>query len=304
MARKIILAGGNGFLGSALIRRLRARGDEVVVLTRARPVPRGEGVREVQWSPPAMGDWACELESANAMVNFAGASIDRVHTEENRRLIIASRVEAIRALGAAVRACSRPPRAWVQSSAVGFYGDGPGRCDEQTPPGNTFQANVCRQWEAAFAEECPAALRGVVLRLGVVLGNSGGAFPRLERVVKFFAGGAAGDGRQGISWILLDDVESIFLRALDDETMRGTYNACAPEPVSNAVFMRRLREVLDRPWSPPAPAFAIRLIAPTFLQTDPGLVLEGQYVVPARLEAEGFRFQAPQLGDALAKLVR
>lgn len=303
MASKIILAGGSGFVGSALARHFRDRGDDVVVLTRSRSRVREDGVREVQWDGRSVGGWAAELEGAAALINLAGASIDCVHTEENRRRILESRVDAVRALGAAVRGCGRPPAAWVQASAVGFYGSGPGRCDEGTPPGSGFKADVCVQWEVAFADSCPAAVRGVVLRLGVVLGKQGGAFPRLESLARFFLGGAAGNGRQGISWVRLDDLVAILARAAEDAAWRGTYNACAPEPVSNAEFMRMLREVLDRPWSPPAPAWAIRLFAPAFLGTDPSLVLAGQYAVPARLLAGGFAFRAPDLRTALRGLV-
>lgn len=303
MANQIVLAGGSGFVGSALARHYRNRGREVVVLTRSRSRVRGDGVREVQWDGRTAGAWAEELEDAAAVINLAGASIDCVHTPENRQRILESRVDAVHALGAAARACRRAPAAWVQVSAVGIYGSGSGRCDERTPPGSGYLAEVCVRWEAAFERECPAETRGVVLRVGVVLGRAGGAFPRLERVARFFLGGAAGNGRQGISWIRLDDLVAIIARAVDSPAMRGVYNACAPEPVANAEFMRTLREVLDRPWAPPAPAWAIRLVAPTFLGTDASLALEGQYAVPARLLAEGFPFRASELRAALRELV-
>ena len=302
MSQRIVLAGGTGFIGAALARRLRERGAEVVVLTRSAPRRRGDGVREVAWDGRTAGDWARELEGAHAVINLAGSTINCVHTPENRRRIVASRLDAVRALGAAVRAAATPPAAWVQASAVGFYGHTAQRCAEDAPAGTGFKPDVCVQWEAAFAAECPAAVRGVVLRVGVVLGRKAGAYPPLARVTKCFLGGAAGRGRQGISWILLDDLEEIFLRAVSDDTMRGTYNACAPEPASNADFMRTLRSVLRRPWAPPAPAFLLRIVAPLVMKTDASLVLEGQYAVPARLLAEGFRFKAPRLISALTAL--
>ncbi len=303
MGNKIVLAGGSGFVGSALARHYRDAGWDVVVLTRSRSRVRPDGVREVQWDGRTAGAWAAEVDGAAALINLAGSTIDCVHTPENRRLILESRVDSVRVLGAAVRAAARPPAAWVQTSAVGIYGTGPGRCHERTPPGASFKAGVCVQWEAALAEACPPGVRAVVLRVGVVLGRQGGAFPKLERVARFFLGGAAGDGRQGISWIRLDDLVAIYARAVESAAMTGVYNACAPEPAANAEFMRTLREVLDRPWAPPAPAWAIRLVAPVFLRTDPSLVLEGQYAVPARLLAEGFAFRAPDLRTALRGLV-
>jgi uncharacterized protein (TIGR01777 family) len=330
----MVLAGGTGFIGAALARRFRERGHEVVVLTRSVPRRRSDGVREVQWDPAAVRNegqpgadptidyptqagrrsnpigyfgggppgWAAALEGADAVINLAGSSIATVHTAENRRRILESRLASVHALGAAVQACAQPPRVWVQASAVGIYGTGAARRDETAPTGGAFPADVCVAWEAAFRAACPPAVRDVVLRVGVVLGRKGGAYPRLARVAQLFLGSAAGDGAQGISWILLDDLEEIFLRAVSDATMRGVYNACAPEPVSNAEFMRELRASLGRPWSPPVPAFALRIAAPLVMRTDPSLVLEGQFVVPARLEAAGFRFRAPRLAGALRAL--
>lgn len=310
MSPRVVIAGGTGFIGAALARSLRERGNEVVVLTRFPPRRRGDGVREVQWHPrtdakEAAGPrspWWGELAGARAVINLAGASIDCVHNAENRQRILQSRVDAVHALGAAAAAADRPPAAWVQASAVGYYGTGPARCDETAPAGTGFKADVCRAWEGAFAAACPAAVRPVVLRIGVVLGRSGGAYPRLARVARLFLGGAAGDGRQGLSWVLIDDLVAIFLRAVEHEPMRGAYNACAPEPVANADFMRALRASLRRPWAPPAPAWAIRVVAPLVLRTEPDLVLKGQFALPARLEAEGFRFRAPRLSSALAAL--
>lgn len=322
MAPKVILAGGTGFIGSALARRFRERGHEVVVLTRSTPRRRGDGVREVQWDPTrnaatgpeaeasSMGDragaseaWRTELGGARAVINLAGASIACVHTPANRERILGSRLDAVHALAAAMRSGAQPPpRVWVQASAVGIYGAGGERRDEAAPAGAGFLADVCRRWEETFRAARPADVRDVTLRVGVVLGRRGGAYPPLARATRWFLGGAAGSGRQGLSWILLHDLEEIFLRVVADDAMRGVYNACAPEPVTNAEFMRELRASLGRPWSPPAPAFAIKLIAPLVLRTEPSLVLEGQFAVPARLQAAGFRFQAPRLGPALTAL--
>ena len=304
MAQRIVLAGGSGFLGAALARRFRERGHEVVVLTRSTPRRRGDGVREAQWDGRGVGEWTREIDGAHAVINLAGSTINCVHTPENRARILGSRLDSVRALGAAIRAVGRPPVVWIQTSAVGIYGHTEKRCDENAPAGTGFLADVGVQWEAAFAAECPAAVRGVVLRVGVVLGRKGGAFPPLYDLASWYLGGRAGDGRQGLSWILQDDVEEICLRAAMDEAMRGTYNTCAPEPASNEDFMRLLREVLDRPWAPPAPAWAVRFTAKWLMKTDPALVLEGQFAVPARLLAEGYRFKAPRLVTALTALAR
>ncbi|MFI5337424.1 MAG: DUF1731 domain-containing protein, partial [Opitutales bacterium] len=201
-------------------------------------------------------------------------------------------------------ACAGPPAAWVQASATGYYGIvEKGRCAEEAPAGSDHLAQVCRQCEAAFASACPAAVRPVVLRIGVVLGRKGGAFPPLARAAGMFLGGPAGSGRQGLSWIHQTDMEEIFLRTIEEEALRGTYNACAPEPASNAEFMATLRHVLHRPWAPAMPAFVLRPVARRIMGVEPSLLLDGQYAVPARLEAAGYQFKFARLSRALADLV-
>ena len=314
MGKKVILAGGSGFIGTMLARRFRADGWEVVVLTRRPSVVRADGVSEVQWpARPVVGSnptsyethgaWIQTLDGADALVNLAGRSVNCVHTPENQREILESRLDSTRVLGAALAQCRQPPPVWVQSSAVGFYGPGSlPSVDEQTPAGTTFLAGVCAKWEAEFTATCPGSVRPVVLRLGLVLGAHGGAFPPLARITRCFLGGAAGDGHQGISWIHEADLAAVIIRAINLETMRGPYNACAPGPVSNAEFMRTLRRALHRPWCPPAPSFLVGAVAKFASRTDPSLVLEGQFVTPARLLAEGFAFTYSQLPSALRDL--
>lgn len=236
-------------------------------------------------------------------MNFTGRSVNCVHTPENRQQILGSRLDSVRVLGAVLAGLPRQPRSWVQCSGAGFYGPrGDERCEETTASGSDFLAQVCRRWEEEFAAACPAEVRPVVLRLGMVLGREGGVFPLLARLARRGLGGAAGHGRQGMSWIHLEDAVGIFAQVANDEKLHGAYNACAPEPVANADFMRALRRAVHRPWSPPAPAFAVRWAARYFLRTDPSLVLEGQFVVPARLTAAGFRFRFPRVKEAFANL--
>jgi uncharacterized protein (TIGR01777 family) len=274
----------------------------VVVLSRE---PRAEApFREVRWDGATRGGWAPELEGAAAVVNFAGRSINCVHTPENRREILASRLTAVTALGQGWAVAKNPPPIWVQCSATGFYGNAGDRlCDESQPPGPGFLSDVCRRWEETFAALALPGVRRVVLRLGVVLDAEHGALPPLAKLTRRFLGGSVGNGRHSISWIHRDDVTAIFQRALERPELSGTYNACAPGPVTNAAFMRELRAVLGRPWSPPAPAFAVRLAAGPLMGVDASLALEGQRCVPARLQAAGFTFAHAEAGEALRDLL-
>lgn len=305
---KIVLAGGSGFLGRALTRRLAADGAEIVVLTRDPDLyPRSvdlPAVRAVWWNGETGGAWAAELEGASALVNFSGRSINCVHTLENGREILESRVKAVQALGKGWARTRHPPPVWIQCSATGFYGNGGDRvCDETLPSGPGFLAEVCRRWEEAYAAEDLPEVRRVVLRLGIVLDPAHGALPPLARLVRRFAGSAAGSGRQYTSWVHRDDALAAFAAVLQRPELSGVYNVCAPFPVTNAEFMRELRRVLGRPWAPPAPEFAVRLLAGRLMGVDPSLALHGQRCAPQRLLAAGFQFQHPALAGALRDLL-
>ncbi|MBO6513913.1 MAG: TIGR01777 family oxidoreductase [Phycisphaerales bacterium] len=302
--RKYILAGGSGFLGMNLARSLTSQGAQVVILSRSAPgqSQSDASLRSVQWDGETLGPWVQELNGADALVNFSGKSIECVPTDENKQLIISSRVNPTRVLGQAIEQAEQPPSTWVQLSAVGIYGNTQSRCTESTPPGDGFLPESCTQWESAFHESCPASVRGVVLRAGVVLGKTEGAFPKLRKIAKLGFGGRAGSGKQGISWIHEEDINAMLLHAINTPSVQGTYNATAPTPASNKEFMAALRKAVGMPFGPPAPAFAVRLGSRYVLRTNPDLALEGQYAIPERMVSEGFEFQHPLLDDALSDL--
>ncbi len=302
MAKKVILAGGSGFIGQALARQLAGEGWEPVVLTRS---PReNPAFREVLWNGETGGAWAAELEGAAAVVNLAGRSINCVHTLANSREILESREKAVRALGKGYARTRNPPPVWVQCSATGYYGNAGDRlCDETLASGPGFMAEVCRRWEEAFQAVDLPDMRRVVLRIGVVLDGAAGALPPLVRLTRLFLGGPAGSGRQYISWIHREDMIRIFAAVLDRPEFSGVYNACAPVPVTNAEFMRELRTALKRPWCPAAPEFVVRFAARHLLETEGNLALFGQRCLPQRLQSAGFNFKYGQLSGALADLV-
>jgi uncharacterized protein (TIGR01777 family) len=300
--KRIVLAGGSGFIGQALARDLAGRYD-VVVLTRA-PKERGDNIREVEWDGVHIGEWIACLKGAEAVVNLTGKNVNCPHTPENLRELTASRVDSVRAISAALEHIKTPPRVWVQASAIGFYGDSKDViCDENSPPGNDNLAEICKEWESALqAVEAPKT-RKVLLRIGFVLGRDGGALPVLEQLTRRYLGGRAGDGKQCISWIHMIDLVKMFREAIENETLSGTYNAVGFEPVTNKVFMRELRHVLDRPWSPPVAAFVVRLGA-RWMKSEPSLALAGCHAIPIRFLESGFQFRFSRLEDALANLYK
>jgi uncharacterized protein (TIGR01777 family) len=298
---RVLLAGGSGFIGQSLARELLARNYEVVILTRA-PRERFDGSREVEWSGANVGEWIKYLDGAEAIVNLVGRNINCPHTPENLREITESRVNSVCAIVAAFDHVKNPPHVWVQAGAIGFYGDlNDTVCDENSPPGNDALAEVCQRWEAAFNSATTPKTRQVLLRIGFVLGCDGGALPVLSRLTRWFLGGTVGSGKQFISWIHLADLTRMFMSAIENENLSRTFNATAPDPVTNAEFMRELRRALHRPWSPPAPVWAVKLSS-RLMKSEPALALAGCRVVPGRFLEAGFKFQFPDVRGALKNL--
>lgn len=302
MMKRVVIAGGTGFLGLNLARHLGELDCDVVLLSRRRP--RGESRwRHAEWDGRTVGDWASQLDGAAALVNLAGRTVDCVKTPDHCDEILRSRVESTETLGRALRRVREPPPVWVQMSTAHRYGDPPARvCDEDAAFGYGLAPFVGQAWEEAHARAMLPRMRSVVLRTSFVLGRDGGALPRLARLARWGLGGPAGHGQQGISWIHEQDMNRLFARAIEEDNMTGAYVATAPNPVSNQEFMRELRRVLHVPVGLPAPGWMVRLGAPLMLRSDPELALYGRYCVSRRLREENFEFRFPDLRSALRNL--
>lgn len=292
--KRVILAGGSGFVGSALAPALRVSGYEPLLL--------GREATDLIWDGKTLGNWASALDGAEAVVNLTGKNINCRHTNENRREIMRSRVDSVRVLGDAIARCAVPPKVFVQASGVGYYGDTGDRvADESAPFGNDFPAAVCRQWEGAFDALDLPATRKVILRLGVVLGRDGGALPMLEKLTRWFLGGAVGNGHQFVSWIHVSDLVRLFEAVIGRAELAGVFNAVSPNPVPNSELMRELRHALHRPWSPPVPAPFARAGA-WLMGTDGHLALTSCRCVPRRFLEHQFDFLFPTVSAAFANL--
>jgi uncharacterized protein (TIGR01777 family) len=292
----IVVAGGSGFLGSALVGGWRADGHQVLVLTR-RPQRRDD----VAWSPGGSDTaWTAAIEQADAVINLAGEGIaDKRWTASRKTAILESRVRSTRALASAIKSARNPPRALISASAIGYYSDrGDEVLTEDSPPGSDFLAQVCRQWEEE-ALAASAATRVVLLRTGIVLSDKGGALPQMALPFRFFAGGPVGTGRQYMSWIHLADWLGMVRWALSNETIAGPLNLTAPAPVTNAEFTRALGSALHRPALVPAPARALRLALGEMADS---LLLSGQRVLPAKAQAHGYQFKFTTADAALQEI--
>jgi uncharacterized protein (TIGR01777 family) len=299
---KIVIAGGRGFLGTALGVSLTRDGHEVVVLTRGSGPAPAAGLRHVRWAPEGgSGSWTAELNGSLAVVNLAGESIAAGRwSPARKRLITDSRVAATRRLVEAIGGLTSPPQVFVSGSAVGYYGPrGDEEITETSPPGTDFLAGVCTKWETEAARAASSAVRVVVLRTGLVLARNDGALPRMLPPFWIGAGGPLGSGRQYWPWIHIEDWVNLVRWAITSPALSGPLNVTAPHPVTNAEFARHLGRAMHRPALLPAPAFALKLLLGEMAE---GLLLSGQRAVPARALETEFVFRYPQLGSALSSL--
>ena len=291
-----LIAGGSGFLGTALAAALRAGGHRASILTRR---PRRDG--DVLWTTaPHDTAWRHALDRADAVINLAGESIAGGRwTDERKRAIRGSRIGATGVLVSAIKDAARPPAAFFSSSAIGIYGvHGDEVVTEESAPGSGFLADVCRDWET-LAIEASSRTRVVLLRSGLVLARDGGALPQLALPFHFFVGGPVGTGQQYMSWISLADWVGLVRWALTTKHVSGPLNLTAPAPVTNREFARALGRVLRRPSFMPAPGAAVRL---ALGELADALILGGQRVVPARAQALGYEFKHKTLEDALSDM--
>jgi uncharacterized protein (TIGR01777 family) len=287
-------------IGRKLVGALRARGDEVTVLSRDEDRARSE-LGEVQaftWEDPVGGRPPNEaLEGRDGVVHLLGEPLDQRWSDDAKQRIRDSRVKGTRNLVDALRVAEPRPGVLVSQSAVGLYGPhGDETLTESEPRAEgDYLADVVAAWEAEARKAEELELRVVVTRTGVVLSESGGALGRMLTPFKLGVGGPVAGGRQYVSWISIDDVVGAILFLLDTDDARGVFNLTAPAPVTNKVLSKTLGRVLRRPAVAPAPGFALRLVFGEMAQ----VVTTGQRVVPKRLQELGYRFQRPELEDAL-----
>jgi uncharacterized protein len=301
---KVVLAGATGYIGRPLTALLHESGHQVLVLTRDASQGGGlaPGVETAQWDGrTASGSWTDALEGADAMVNLSGANIGaRRWTEERKGELWRSRQQPAAAIMEALGALpsERRPRVLVGASGIDYYGDrGDEEVTEESPPGDSFLARLCVQWEAAHRDAEPLGLRVVLMRTGVVLGRDAEVVKRLALPFRLFVGGPLGSGKQWLAWVHLDDIVGLYRLAVENEAAQGPLNAVAPDTRRMKDVAKEVGRVLGRPSWAPAPAFALK----TVLGEQADLVLHGRKAVPQRALALGYQYKYPDLPGALAQ---
>jgi uncharacterized protein (TIGR01777 family) len=305
---KTIISGGTGLIGSKLARNLAWEGHDVVVLSRnpASAPSFPEEVQVVEWDAKTPTGWGSIVNQADAIINLAGESIagngffPRPWTPERKMSILSSRINAGEAIVQAIQDAHRKPSILIQASAIGYYGPLDDTIvNEHNPAGSDYLARTCLEWENSTLAVEELGVRRVITRLGIVLTMKGGAFPRLMLPFRFFAGGPIGTGNQYYSWIDIEDVCDAFRYLVSHEEARGIYNLTAPHPVTNRDFSRILGKVMGRPSFFRIPRFAFEFMFGEVAT----VVVDGQRVLPERLNSLGFTFQFPKLEMAVRDLL-
>jgi uncharacterized protein (TIGR01777 family) len=314
---KVVLAGGRGQLGAILTRALRARGDEVVVLSRASgaaDAATADGGRVVAWDARALGPWAAEIDGAQAVVNLAGRSVNCRYTQANLRAMMSSRVESARVVGLAIAQAARPPKVWLQMSTATIYAhrhDAPndetsGQIGGDEPDAPAYwrrSIEIAQAWEQAQQEARTPRTRRVAMRTAMVMSpDEGGVFEVLLRLARLGLGGPVAGGRQWISWIHDRDFAHAAALLIDRDDIEGAVNLTAPGPVPQREFMLALRAAWGARVGLPAARWMAQIGA-FLLRTDTELVLKSRRVAPGRLLAAGFAFDFPEWPLAARDLV-
>ncbi len=293
----VVLAGGTGFIGKALVEELARQNHRIILLTRRPGKTKNPSVTEVEWDGKTPGPWTAFVDGADAIINLCGESIAaKPWTAAQKQKILSSRIEPIRALSQAISSAQKKPPVLVQASGAGFYGDrGDELITETAEHGKGFLADTCVRWEGSAKSIELAGVRVVYIRLGVVLAPNASILSKMRLPFQMFMGGPLGSGKQWLPWIHLDDAARLLIHAMNTTELQGPVNAAAPETTTMETFCKTFGDLIARPsWlKVPAPLLKIALGQMS------ELMLNSERVVPAKLMRSGFQFKYPHLRAAL-----
>jgi uncharacterized protein (TIGR01777 family) len=313
--RKIIIAGGTGFIGEELTRYFGKEND-IVVLTRGvqRKADNRNNynslkeedlhrVRYVNWNGKDSGDWINCLDNTDIIINLTGKTVNCRYTEANKKEILESRINAVAAIGAAIAQCRLPPTLWINASSATIYRHALDKPQDEYSEEfhDGFSVNVCREWEKTFYAQAVPTTRKVALRMAITLGPGGVLIPYFN-LLKFGLGGRQGSGRQMFSWVHIEDTCRMIEWIAKHEELKGTFNCVAPHPVTNEILMSVLRSLTGKRFGLPAYEWMLKAGA-MMIGTETELVLKSRWVLPVRILETGFIFKYPDIREALTNII-
>ncbi|MFC5463556.1 TIGR01777 family oxidoreductase [Lederbergia graminis] len=294
MKKKIVIAGGTGFIGKYFENKFKTLGYEVKIISRQSPNISWDNKHEI----------VDALENAEMLINLAGKSVNCRYNDKNKAEILNSRIKTTKILGNALSECKNPPGLWINSSTATIYRHAEDRAmtEMEGEIGSGFSVDVAKQWEQTFFSFTLPKTRQVALRISIVLGGSGGVMTPYKYLVKFGLGGKQGSGEQMFSWIHVEDLYNILLFIKDREDMNGVINCSTPNPVTNETLMKELRVAFNRKFGLPAAKWMLELGA-ILIRTETELILKSRWVIPEKLLQYGFSFQYDTIDKALNQII-
>lgn len=313
--KKIIIAGGSGFIGEEMIRYF-GKTNKLIILTRNAKVSNNNrnhysGLTEadltntkfVEWNGKTVGDWKEELNNADLVINLAGKSVNCRYTEQNKKEILNSRTESTKVIGEAIQQITHPPGLWINASSATIYRHATDKPqDEYTGEiRDDFSVQVCKQWEEVFYKQKTPDTRKIALRMAITIGAGGVMLPYFN-LLKFGLGGKQGNGKQMYSWIHIEDTCRIIDWLFEHKELEGTFNCSSPNPITNEAFMKNLRQITNTTLGLPAYTWMLKLGA-WVIGTETELVLKSRWVVPTKLLEKGYTFKYPFITEALQNVI-
>ncbi|MGD6833016.1 TIGR01777 family oxidoreductase [Sutcliffiella halmapala] len=295
MNKKVVLAGGTGFIGKYLENEFLQKGYEVKIISRQ--------PQHISWDDKK--GIIVAIEGSEMLINLAGKSVDCRYNDHNKKVIMDSRTETTEILGKAILEALQPPELWINSSTATIYRHAEDRpmTEESGDIGTGFSVDVAKAWEESLFQFQLPKTRQIALRIAIVLGKDGGVMIPFKNLVKFGLGGVQGPGSQMFSWIHIEDVHQIILFLKKRKDLSGVFNCAAPNPISNREFMASLRQKMNRRIGLPSPEWLLEIGA-VVIRTETELILKSRWVIPERLEQEGYTFQYEKINEALDEIIK
>jgi uncharacterized protein (TIGR01777 family) len=292
--KKIVLAGGTGFVGKYLKTKFSELGYEVKIISRQN--------NSIQWTDLISIQEA--IDNSEMLINLAGKSVDCRYNKKNKEEILRSRTETTKILGDIILKCKNPPELWINSSTATIYRHAEDRpmTESDGEIGSGFSVSVAKEWEKTFFDFRLPKTRQVALRMAIVLGKDGGVMIPFKNLVRFGLGGKQGNGNQMFSWIHIADLFGIIQFLQSNKKMTGAYNCSAPKPVSNETLMQSLRQAMNVKFGLPSPKLLLKIGA-IIIRTETELILKSRWVIPERLTKAGFQFQFSTIDKALINIL-